>query len=291
MKARSVMSLILRHAIPGAIAVSFLLPLWWVIVASLRPTGLPPSIDIEWWPAHPAWDNYLEIFRIVPLLRQTANAFFVGLVAVPLTIVTASLAGYAMASVSQRLRRHLVIWAVVLMMVPVTALWLTRFLVFKQLGLMNSLGALILPAIGGTNPFYILLFFWTFARIPKETFEAARLDGAGHGRVWAGVAMPLARPTMVTVGVLAFSFYWSDLISPLLYLKSASLYTLPVGLHALQQMDITYGPLMMAAAVVMLMPIVILFLIAHRYFWPDENLLKPVGLRDNKADPGSAGGD
>ncbi len=271
---------VLRHALPAAIAVAFLLPLWWVIVASLRATGQAPSLNVEWWPVDPAWGNYVEIFRIVPLLRQAGNALFVCVAAVSLTIVTASLAGYAMASVATRVRRHLVIWAVVLMMVPVTALWLTRFLVFKQLGLMNTLWALVVPAIGGTNPFYVLLFFWTFARIPHETFEAARLDGAGHLRIWAGVALPIARPAIVTVGVLAFSFYWSDLISPLLYLKSESLYTLPVGLHALQQMDVTYGPYMMAAAMVMLLPVVILFLVAHRYFWPDENLLKPVGLRD-----------
>jgi multiple sugar transport system permease protein len=151
----------------------------------------------------------------------------------------------------------------------------------QEPGLANSLWALIVPAIGGTTPFYVLLFYWTFRRIPREVFEAARLEGADHWRIWAGVAMPLARPTMVTVGVLAFSFYWSDLISPLLYLRSESRYTLPVGLHALQQMDMTDGPLVMAGAVVALLPVVAAFLIAHRFFWPDEMLLRPVGFQEN----------
>lgn len=267
-----------RHLVMGGVAVSFLLPIWWVVVMSLRPTGRPPSTSIEWWPGSPAWENYHRLFELVPLLRQTGNSLLVGLAAVPLTLITASLAGYAMANVGARLRKRLVTGTLLLMLVPVTALWLTRFAIFKQLGLMNSPLALILPALSGTNPFYILLFYWTFRRIPHEVFEAARLDGAGHGRIWARIALPLARPTMVTVSVLTFSFYWSDLISPLLYLKSETRYTLPVGLSALQQMDITDGPLVMAGAVVALLPIVLMFLVAHRFFWPDEMLMKPLGI-------------
>lgn len=268
----------LRHLLSGGLALCFLLPIWWVFVMSLRPTGQPPSPSIEWWPAAPAWDNYARLFDLVPLARQTFNSLVVGLLTVPLTLLTASWAGFAMASVSARLRRRLVLGALLLMLIPVTALWLTRFVLFRQLGLVNSPLALILPALSGTNPFYILLFYWTFRRIPAEIFEAARLEGANHLTLWARVAMPLARPTLVTVSVLTFSFYWSDLISPLLYLKSENRYTVPVGLSALQQMDITDGPLVMAGAVVALLPIIVMFLAAHRFFWPDELLLKPLGL-------------
>lgn len=266
---------ILRHALLLGIAAIFLLPLWWVLVTSLRPVGLAPALSVEWWPANPAWANYSRIFELVPLLKQIGNSLWVSLVAVPLTILSASWAGYAMASLSQKVRNRLVILAVGLMLLPSTALWLTRFLFFKNLGLMDSLWALIVPAIGGSSPFYVLLFFWTFRRIPRELFEAARLEGAGHGRLWTRVAMPLASPTIVTVSVLAFSFFWSDWISPLLYLKSQAKYTLPVGLQALEQMDLTYWPLLMAGAVVMLLPVVVVFLLAQRFFWPDGWLLRP----------------
>lgn len=269
---------ILRHALLLGIALLFLLPLWWVVVMSLRPTGLAPPLSPEWWPASPAWANYGRIFELVPLLRQIGNSLLVSLVAVPLTLLAASWAGYAMASLSEQARGRLVALAVGLMLLPSTALWLTRFLLFKNLGLMDSLWALMVPAIGGTSPFYVLLFFWTFRRIPRELFEAARLEGAGHGRLWARVAMPLASPTIVTVGVLAFSFFWSDWISPLLYLKSQAKYTLPVGLQALEQMDLSYWPLLMAGAVVMLLPVVLVFLLAQRFFWPDGLLLRPWGM-------------
>ncbi|TPW17638.1 MAG: binding-protein-dependent transport system inner membrane protein [bacterium] len=268
-----------RHALPLLLAVGFLMPAWWVLVLSVRAPGLPPSTAIPWWPTSLALDNYRRIFELVPMARQAINSLIVVAFAVPLTIVTASWAGYAMANLGARRRGRFVVGTVILMLVPITALWLTRFVIVRNLGLMNTLGALVLPAIGGTNPFYVLLFYWTFRRIPRETFEAARLDGAGHWRVWARLAMPLARPTIVTVGVLAFSFYWSDMISPLLFLRSPGNDTLPLGLSSLQQMDVTDMPLIMAGVVVILIPVIGAFLLAHRYFWPDEMLLKPLNLK------------
>jgi multiple sugar transport system permease protein len=251
----------LRFLLRLAVAGLFLLPLWWVLVASLRPLGLPPSPTLEWLPDLEGWRNYLRLFETVPLANQLRNSLFVELFAVPLTLLTASWAGFAMALSRPPFRRWLVILAVLLMMVPTTALWLTRFLLFKNLGLIDTPWALIAPAMAGTSPFYVLLFFWNFRRIPREMLEAARLDGAGVLALWARIAMPLARPTSMTVAILAFSHYWSDLSSPLLYLRSEEKYTLPVGLQVLQQMDSTSSPLLMAAAVVMLIPVLLLFLV------------------------------
>jgi multiple sugar transport system permease protein len=267
-----------------AVAALFLLPLWWILVFSLRSPGQPPLPHLEWWPAAPAWSNFTRLSEFIPIARQTRNSLLVGLAAVPLTLVTASWAGYVMARARPAVRRLLILWALLILLVPATALWLTRFVIFRQMGLVNSLWALIVPAAGGTSPLYALLFCWTFRRIPREVFEAARLEGAGHWAIWSRIALPLSRPTIVTVAVLSFSFYWSDLISPLLYLKLESQYTLPAGLLSLQQMDVTDGPLLMAGAVVSLLPVVLLFLLAHRFFWPDEMLLRPVGVQTSRAD-------
>jgi multiple sugar transport system permease protein len=192
-------------------------------------------------------------------------------------VLSASLAGFAIALASPRFQRRLVIASVLLMLVPSTALWLTRFLLFKNLGLIDTYAALIIPAIAGTSPFYVLLFYWTFRRIAKEVFEAARLEGAGPWTLWLRIAMPLALPTIITVAILAFSFYWSDLSSPLLYLKSEEKYTLPVGLDALQQMDRSNWSLLMAAAVVMLLPVLLLFLILQRFLGFGGELFKDWG--------------
>ena len=258
----------LHHVPRAAVAAVFLLPLIWVLSASLRAPGQAPPRTIEWVPDPIAWSNYLRVFDLVPLGTYVLNSLFVVAVAVPLTVVTASWAGFAIAQMSNKTRRRLVVLAIMLLMVPITALWLTRFVIFRHLGLIDTAGALIAPAIMGTSPLFILLYHWTFRRIPAEVFAAARLDGAGLLQLWARIAMPLAWPTTTAVAVLTFALYWSDFISPLIYLKTEANYTLPVGVQILQQMDSTNWPLLMAGAVLMTGPILIMFLVAQRYFWP-----------------------
>lgn len=258
----------LHHLPRLAVAAVFVIPLVWVLSASLRKPGQPPPRTIEWIPDPIAWSNYSRVFDLVPLGTYIGNSLFVVAMAVPLTIVTSSWAGFAMARMRKPAQRSLVVLSIMLLMVPITALWLTRFVIFRYLGLIDTPWALIAPAIMGTTPLFVLLFYWTFRRIPSEVFAAARLDGAGLLNLWATIAMPLAWPTTVAVAVLTFALYWSDFISPLIYLKTEVNYTLPVGVQILQQMDSTNWPLLMAGAVIMTAPILIMFLFVQRYFWP-----------------------
>ena len=260
------------HLLAGAVAGLCVVPLLWVLAFSLRLPGLPPPVGVEWLPWPLAWGNYATIFELVPLRTYIGNSLLVVALAVPLTIVTAGLAGFGMAQQPERTRQRLLVLAVLLLMVPVTSLWVTRYLIFSLVGLLDTVWALIVTAFMGSTPFYVLLFYWTFRRIPSELFDAARVDGAGAFTSWALVAMPLARPTIVAVGVLAFSLYWGDFLSPLIYLKSDSRYTLPVGLSLLKQLDSTNLPLLLAGAVVMTAPVIGLFLLVQRYFWPEGRL-------------------
>jgi multiple sugar transport system permease protein len=260
------------HLLPIAVTTIFILPLIWIVSASLRQTGLPPARTIEWVPSPIAVENYGRIFALLPFGQYIFNSVLVAVVAVPLTLVTASMAGFAMAQLQRGLQRQLLILAVVLLMVPVTALWLTRYLLFNWLGLIDTLAALIAPALMGSSPLFVLLFFWTFRRIPPDLFEIARLDGAGAFTIWRRIALPLAVPTIVAVAILAFLLYWSDFVSPLLYLKSQDLYTLPMGLRQLQQLDRPNWPLLMSASVLLAVPTVALFSIAQRWFLQEDRL-------------------
>jgi multiple sugar transport system permease protein len=219
-----------------------------------------------------AWGNYRRVFAVVPLALHARNSLIVVGLAVPLTIVTASWAGLAMAQLHGRLRRGLLVLAVLLRLVPVTALWLTRFFLFARLGLLDTVWALIAPALMGSSPFFVLLYYWTYRRVPRAVFESARLDGAGILRTWATIALPLARPTTATVGVLTFVLYWRDFITPLLYLRSERLQTLPIGLRTLQTLVRTDWPLLLAGCVVLTVPIVLVFLLAQRAFWPEDRV-------------------
>jgi multiple sugar transport system permease protein len=262
----------LHYLIGALVAVIFVLPLYWAIVASLRQPGLPPPRTIEWWPSPPHWENYLEIFRIVPLQRYILNSLFVVAIAVPSTLVTASLAGFGMSQQSNAWRRRLFVLSIALLMIPGMAIWSFRFQVFRWLGLVDSLWALIVPAFAASNPLFVLLFYWTYRHVPAEVYESARLDGAGAGAVWWRIAQPLAWPTTAAVAVLTFVLYWSDFTSPVLYIFRPELYTLPVGLQILNQMDSTNFPLLMAGAVVMTAPVVLLFILVQRYFLYDLSL-------------------
>jgi multiple sugar transport system permease protein len=258
---------VLRHAVPLLVAVPFWTMLLWVVAGSLRQPGLPPPRSVEWLPDPLWWSNYSTIFSMVPLGRYALNSLLVVALAVPITLVSASWAGFAMTLLGHRVRRKLVVVALLLLMVPITALWLPRFVLFEWLGITNSVLALIAPAFMGSSPFFVLLYFWTFRRIPKELFDCAQLDGAGVLRVWRSVALPLAAPTTAAVAVLTFVMYWSDFLTPFLYLRSEKLYTLAIGVQTLQQLDRTGWPLLMAGAVVMIAPNVGLFLLVQRYFW------------------------
>jgi len=262
-----------RHALALLVSALFLLPLAFAISASLRAPGQPPARTIEWIPDPIAWGNYLRIFEIVPLGRYALNSLAVAALAVPLTLLTASWAGYALAQLPSPWRGRLAAGSIGLLLVPVGALWLPRFVLFNQLRITDSYLPLLAPALMGTSPLFVLLYYWACRRIPPELFEQARLDGAGHWAAWRRVAWPLARATTLTVAILTFLVYWSDVISPWLYLKTPALYTLPVGVQYLQQLDRTNWPLLLAAAVVMAVPAVMLFGLAQRYFLSDDSEL------------------
>jgi multiple sugar transport system permease protein len=236
---------------------------------------LPPPRSIEWLPEPIVFGNYARIFEIVPLDRYALNSLIVAAIAVPITLVTASWAAFAMAQLTDRGQRRLVVLSIGLLMIPLSALWLPRYVLFAWLGWINSYAALIAPALMGTSPLFVLLFYWAFRRVPRELFESARLDGASTIGVWWRVALPLAAPTIAAVSLLAFLIYWGDFVSPLLYLKSQSLYTLPVGLRQLQQLDRSNWPLMMAGATLVTAPAAIAFLIAQRFFLGENS--KPFG--------------
>ena len=257
-------STVLHHLAAMTIATAFILPLVWMLAASLRPAGLPPPRGIEFlhWP--PTLDNYVRIFEILPFARYTLNSLLVALTGVTFTLLTASWAGFGMSLLGPRAQLRLLILSILLQMIPFTALWLSRFLLFARLGITNSYFALISPALMGTSPLFILLFYWTFRRTDRSVFESASLDGAHLFQVWWKVALPLARPALMAVGMLSFLFYWNDFISPLIYLRSQTLYTLPVGMLQLQEMDRTNWPLLMAAAVVVTVPAVAVFAALQR---------------------------
>jgi multiple sugar transport system permease protein len=258
------------HIVGILLAALFVSPLIWTLTMSLRPTGKPFPRSLEFIPDQLTAANYSQVFEIVAFARFALNSLFVAAIAVPVTVLVASMAGFAMSQLPRQWRMRLIAAAFVALMVPLTAVWLPRFIFIKEIGLIDSRWSLVLPAAFGTSPFYVLLFMWSFVRLPREMFDAGRVDGAEVFRLWVDLAIPLTRPTATAVAVLSFVRYWSSFIEPLLYIQSTSKMTLPMGLNALLQLDRANWPLLMAGAVLVTAPVVLVFLIAQRAFLRDH---------------------
>ncbi len=255
-----------RHLPAALIAVGFVLPLFFMITGSLRKAGLPPPTTPELLPSPLAFENYPRAFDKVDIPWYTLNSLYVVAVAVPLTVLVASWAGFAMTRVSRRAAGLLIAASLVALMIPVTALLVPRFVMFKSLGMINTYWPLIAPALIGTSPFYVLLFYWAFRRLPAELFEAARLEGLGPYAMWRQVAMPLVRPVTIAVAVLSFAVTWGNFLDPLIFLFDERKFTVPLGLRSLAVVDRQDFPLFLAGAVVATAPILAAFLYLQRYF-------------------------
>ena len=253
-----------RTAAIVAACVLFLLPIAFMFSGALQTPGQPPAKGFDVIPSEARWENFQFITTFIDLWGQMRNSLVVVVVAVPATVLVASWAGYAIVTGSRRLRTSLILVSVVTLMVPTTALWVPRFVLFKTVGLVDSLWVLMVPALMATSPFYVLIFALAYSRVPKQLFEAAQLEGLSPVKTWATVAWPLARPAAFAVAMLAFVFHWSNFVDALLYVRDESLYTLPLGLRALQTFEVTLHPLMLAGAALATIPSLIAFLIGQR---------------------------
>ena len=254
----------MRSVAAVGVAVVFLLPLVLLVTGSLRSTTLAPPRGPELLPRPLAFENYGRAFELVDLGRYALNSLVVAAIAVPLTLLVASWAGFALSQVSARIQRAVVAASFAALMVPLTALMVPRFAIFRALGLVDTWAPLIAPALIGTSPFYVLVYWWAFRRLPREALDAARVDGAGPFTLWRRVALPLVRPVTAAVAVLAFSITWSNFVDPLLYLFDESLYTLPLGVRSLSTLDRSDLPLMLAGAVVATAPALLALVPLHR---------------------------
>jgi multiple sugar transport system permease protein len=241
-----------------------------MLSGSLREPGTAPPRAPELLPRPLSTTSYDRAFDLVDLARHTVNSLIVAALTVPPAVLFASWAGFALLLLAGRTRALLIGLSFVALMIPLTALLVPRFVLFRWLGLIDTWVPLVAPALIGLSPFYVLLFYWSFRRLPPELFEAARLEGMTPFSMWRRLAMPLVRPVTVAIALLAFIATWGNFLDPLIYLFDPDLYTLPLGLRSLETLDRTNYPVLLAGAVVATAPVVLAFVVAQRYFLHEE---------------------
>ena len=271
------MALKLRAILANATAVTLtaltIAPLLYMVIVSFMPRGESSKLPTPLWPSHWSLENYHELlvrrlidgawfdYRIVPaLFNSVAIAAISTLLGLLLTVP----AGYAFAKLRFRGRERLLKILIASLVVPGQVAMLPLFLIFKQLGLVNSYAGVILPSLAGI--FAILFVRQATLAIPNEMIDAARIDGASEARIFVTIVLPLLTPIVVTLALFMFLGSWNDFLWPLIVLADQHLYTLPVAVAAIAREHSADGELMMAAAVVTTMPVLLLFLAMQRYY-------------------------
>lgn len=259
-----------RQPVALGATVLFGLPLWFLVAGSLREPGTVPPRTPELLPNPVSTRAYREAFEVVDLGRHVLNSLAVAALTVPPAVLIASWAGFALLLLAGRARATLLAVSFVALMIPLTALLVPRFTMYRWLGLTDTWVPLVAPALLGLSPFYVLLFYVSFRRLPTELIEAARLEDVRPLTMWRRLAMPLVRPVTVVVALLAFMASWSNFLDPLVYLFDPDLYTLPLGLRSLAALDRTNYPVLLAGAVVATAPVVAAFAVAQRFFLHED---------------------
>ena len=244
---------------------AMLLPLAWMVLTSLKSGHQIAEEPYSLWPSPWHWENYVEATTVIPFLRYLANSLWLCLGSVLGTLVSSSLVAYGFARLQWPGRDALFAVLIATMLLPWQVTMVPRFLVIRELGLYDTLWALIVPKFLG-EAFYIFLLRQFFLTIPQEMVDAARIDGCSELGVLVRVVLPLSRPALATVALLEFVAAWNDYGGPLLYLNDPDRFPLAYGLEQFVSSHSSQMNLLLAAATLFTLPMVVLFFFAQRTF-------------------------
>jgi len=265
MRARRYLKILLTYALLIGLAIPFILPFGWMIATSLKkpedvftypPTFFPNSFE---------WRNYIYGWTVLPFNTFLKNSLIVTLANVVGNLISCSLVAYGFARLRGRGRDFLFLLLLATLMIPREVTIVPRFLLFQRVGLINTLWPLILPAWFG-YPFFIFLLRQFFMSIPQDLDEAARIDGASALRILTSIILPLSKPALATVAVFAFIGNWTNILDPLIYIRSQELYTLALGLNLFRGVNLIQYNWLMAASIITLLPVLVVFFLSQRLF-------------------------
>lgn len=271
---REVTRRVVVSVLAWAVGLLFLVPLAWMLISSFKPDLDILALPISWLPRPATLVNYQQVLN-GSFARFTVNSVIVAVLRVGGDLITATLAGYAFSRLQWRGRGLLFALYLGVMAIPYQLLLIPRFVLFRETHLYNTLWALILP--GAFTAFGAFVMRQYFMTIPQEYLDAARIDGASHLQLLRRVIAPLAAPALTSLAMVDFIWSWNDYETPLIMITSLSHYTLPLGLTTFMDVNggLSPGPAL-AASVVSLVPVMILFLALRRQF---QKALLGTGLK------------
>ena len=254
------------HLILLILVIASSLPLVYMISTSLKPSGTEYEFPIRWIPESIAWENYPVAFQSVPTLLFLRNTLLITVVSIIGELLTASLVAYGFARLRFPGRDFLFLLVLSTLMLPFIVTMIPLFILYGQLGWINTFLPLTVPSFFGGGPIFIVLLRQFYLTLPTELDDAARIDGAGFFRTWLSVLMPLTGPALATVAIMSLVFHWNDFTGPLIFLNSQDNFTLSLGVRLFRDQYRVSFNLTMAYATMMTLPIITMFFIFQKYF-------------------------
>jgi multiple sugar transport system permease protein len=252
------------HFLLMPMAIVMLVPLLWVVMTSLETLAQTQHFPPILWPGSFQWSNYPRAWSSVPFARWFINTTIVTVAVVASNLLFCSLAAYGFARIRFFGKSVAYFFLLATLMIPVQVVIIPTFLIVKQMHLINTLGALIVPNLA--NVFGIFLLTQFFRTLPIELEEAARIDGASRLSVLFRIVLPLSLPALATLAVIQFLWTWNDFLWPLVTIYNEQVFTVQLGLMSFQGSHVNDTNLLMAGNVMSMLPMLILFIAAQRYF-------------------------
>ena len=253
------------YVILSLVAIPFLLPFLWMVSTALKPASMVYASPPQWIPQPLTLENFRQAWVLLDFPRFFWNSLWVTALTMLGTILSSSLVGYAFATLPARGRGLLFKLLLATIMIPASVTLIPLFVLFSRLGWVNTYLPLIVPHFFA-NAFYVFLFRQFFRSLPVELFESAELDGCNPLMAYWRIALPLSRPALATVAVFSFVGAWNDFLGPLVYLNTNDKFTLSLGLSLFQGIYYTQLHYLMPMSLVALLPVLILYFFAQRYF-------------------------
>ena len=256
---------LLATALVWGVALLFLIPFLWMISSSLKPNYQIFAVPPQWIPNPPQWNNYTEALTTLPFDRYMVNTAIITGLTIVGHVLSCTLIAYAFARLRAPGRDVLFLVVLATMMLPYPVTMVPLYVLFKQLGWINTFLPLTVPAFFG-SAFYIFLLRQFFLTIPPDFEDAATIDGANTLQILWRVILPLSMPAVATVAIFTFQAAWNDFLAPLIYLQKPDLYTVTLGLQFFRSTYTTNWAYLMAASLVTSLPVIVVFFLAQRYF-------------------------
>jgi multiple sugar transport system permease protein len=264
-KSRIHLAPLLLHVVMILLGLTFLVPLAWVASTSLKSSGEVFITPIEWIPKHARWSNYAEVFNRLPFAQFILNSFYVAVMGTIGSVLSATTVAFGLSRIRWPGRDFLFTILLATLMLPGVVTLIPVFIIFKTINWIGTYLPLWVPAWFGFA-FYIFLMRQFMLTLPLELDEAARMDGASNFRILWQVIAPLCGPAIATVTIFSFLFHYNDFLGPLIYISSNEMFTLPLGLLWFQGRFGNFWHLVMAASMITITPVIVLFFAAQRYF-------------------------